>query len=307
MPGNDIAASRRRVLVTGAGGFVGRSLLPVLDRAGWAVRTAGRQEIGALGPETDWRPHLQGIDAVVHLAARVHVMRETATDPESAFDRANHLATAKLAAQSLEAGVCRIVFLSSVKVHGDTSKQSLSAADTPEPADPYGRSKFSAERALASFANALQIVVLRPPLVYGPGVKGNFLSMLKAVDRGWPLPLAAIRNRRSLIFAGNLADAIRFSLDGPPGTYLPSDRDDVSTPTLLNRTATALDRKSRLFPVPVSLLRKLATLGGKTAAVDRLAGSLTVDGALPGWHPPFTLDQGLAATAEWYRTREGGP
>lgn len=303
MSGDDIASSKRRVLVTGAGGFVGRNLLPVLNHAGWDVRTAGRQEIGALGPETDWHPHLEGVEAVVHLAARVHVMRETAADPESEFDRTNHLATAKLAAQSVEAGVRRIVFLSSVKVHGDTAKQSLAAADTPEPADPYGRSKLAAERALATVANALEIVVLRPPLVYGRCVKGNFLSMLTAVDRGWPMPLAAVDNRRSLIFAGNLADAIRFSLDGPPGTYLPSDQDDVSTPMLLRRTATALGRQSRLFSVPVSLLRNLAALGGKTAAIDRLADSLTVDGTLPGWHPPFSLDQGLAATAEWYRTR----
>lgn len=307
MSDSEITAPKRRVLVTGAGGFVGRTLLPVLESAGWAVRTAGRQEVGELGPETDWRPHLKKVDAVVHLAARVHVMRDTAADPGSAFDRANHLATARLAAQSAEAGVRRIVFLSSVKVHGDTATRALAAADTPEPADPYGRSKFAAEQALAAFSSAVEVVVLRPPLVYGPGVKGNFLSMLKTVDRGWPLPLAAVENRRSLIFAGNLADAIRFSLDGPPGTYLPSDRDDMSTPTLLRKTATALGKQSRLFSVPVSLLRNLAAIGGKTAAVERLTSSLTVDGALPGWQPPFTLDRGLAATAEWYRTQQNRP
>jgi nucleoside-diphosphate-sugar epimerase len=289
--------------VEGAGGFVGGCLLPVLQRAGWTVRTAGRRDVGDLGPDTDWRPLLAGADAVVHLAARVHVMRDTADDPDAAFDRANHQATAALAEQTKAAGGRRLVFLSSVKVHGDAAEGPLTADDAPTPADPYGRSKLAAEQALARFGDSMEIAVLRPPLVYGPGVKGNFLSMLKAVDRGWPLPLGAVENRRSLIYAGNLADAIRFSLRGPPGTYLPSDRDDVSTPTLLRRTAEALGKRARLLPVPVSMLRSAAALTGKSAAVNRLTGSLTVDGALPGWAPPASMKQGLAATAAWYRTR----
>lgn len=300
----------RRVLVTGANGFVGRALLPRLEEVGWSVRPATRAETGAIGPETDWRPLLADIDAVVHLAARVHVMRDRAADPERAFDEVNHLATVRLAAQAAGSGVRRFVFLSSIKVHGDASDHPLAASDPPAPTDAYGRSKLAAEHALADIGadrdSAMSIVVLRPPLVYGPGVKGNFLAMMRAIDRGLPLPLGSLSNTRSLIYVGNLADAIRAALDGPPGTYLPSDREDVSTPTLIRRTAAALGRPARLFPVSPVLLRGLAAAVGKGAAVARLTGSLTVDGALPGWQPPFSVTDGLAATAGWFRATAGG-
>jgi len=293
----------RRVLVTGAAGFVGRALVPRLEASGYAARLATRAETGDIGPETDWRPLLADIDAVVHLAARVHVMRDRAADPEREFDRVNHQATATLAAQAAAAGVRRFIFLSSIKVHGDASDHPLSASDAPAPDDAYGRSKLAAERALAGLGDDMTVVVLRPPLVYGPGVKGNFHAMLRAIDRGWPLPLGAIANRRSLIYVGNLADAIRAALDAPSGTYLPSDREDVSTPELIRRTAAALGRPARLFPVPPALLRGLAGAAGKSAAADRLTGSLTVDGALPGWQPPFSLAEGLRATAGWFRAK----
>ena len=299
-------SAARTVLVTGAGGFVGRALVPLLKTSGWTVRPVVRADTGDIGPDTDWRPLLAGVHAVVHLAARVHVMRDRAADPEREFDRTNHLAAARLAAQAEATGVRRFVFLSSVKVHGDTADHPLGAADTPCPNDAYGRSKLAAERAIAAEADAMTIVILRPPLVYGPGVRGNFLAMMRAIERGWPLPLASLRNRRSLIYAGNLADAIRAALDGPPGTYLPSDRDDVSTPALIRRTATALERPARLFPVPPALLRGLAAAAGKTAAAERLTGSLAVDGVLPGWRPPFTMAEGLAATADWFRRSRAG-
>jgi nucleoside-diphosphate-sugar epimerase len=291
----------RRVLVTGAGGFVGRALCPALRQASCTVIPAVRRDTGDIGPASDWRSLLDGTEVIVHLAARVHVMRDDAADPAAEFDRVNHLATARLAAQAAEAGVRRFVYMSSVKVHGDLSDHPLSAADPPAPLDPYGRSKYAAERALAVHAAHMETVVLRPPLVYGPCVKGNFLSLMRAVDRGWPLPLAAVENRRSMIYVGNLVDAVRASLASPPGTYLPSDRDDVSTATLIRRIAAALGRPARLFPVPGWALRGLAGMAGKSAAMDRLCGTLTVDGEIPGWQPPFAMTEGLAATAEWYR------
>jgi len=301
MPSTEIAPQTRQILVTGAGGFVGHALVPVLRQAGWEVRPATRSDTGDIGPDTDWRPLLAGATTVVHLAARVHILRDRATDPAAEFDRINHRATLRLAEQAAEAGVRRFVFLSSVKVHGDTSDHPLSAADTPHPTDAYGQSKLAAEQALGSSVGRMEIATLRPPLVYGPGVKGNFRNMMRAIDRGWPLPLSSLRNRRSVIYAGNLADAIRVALDCAPGVYLPSDRDDVSTPTLIRRTATALGRPARLFPMPPALLRGLAAAARKTAAADRLTGSLTVDGVLPGWRPSFTMEAGLSATAEWYR------
>ena len=295
----------RRVLVTGAGGFVGRALCPALRRASWSVVAAGRRETGDIGPETDWVPLLDGVEAVVHLAARVHVMWDDGAGPE-AFDRVNHRASARLAAQAAKAGVRRFVFMSTVKVHGDVSGGALSGASAPSPADEYGRSKLAAEAALALHAGTMQAVVLRPPLVYGPGVKGNFLSLMRVVDGGWPLPLAAIVNRRSLIGLGNLVDAARAALDAPPGVYLPSDGEDVSTPALVRRIATALGRPARLFPVPAALLRGLAAAAGRSGAFERLAGSLVVDGRLAGWQPPFTMADGLAETAAWYRNESGG-
>jgi nucleoside-diphosphate-sugar epimerase len=300
-----VTAAERRVLVTGASGFLGRALCPALRRAGRTVVAAGRRETGDIGPATDWRPLLDGAEAVIHLAARVHVMRDDGAGAE-AFDRINHQATARLAAQAAEAGIRRFVFMSSVKVHGDGSDHPLSGSAAPSPADDYGRSKLAAETALARHAGAMEIVVLRPPLVYGPGVKGNFLTLLQAVDRGWPLPLAAVGNRRSLIYLGNLVDATVAALAAPPGVYLPSDGEDVSTPTLIRRIAAALGKPARLFPMPAALLRALAAAAGKPGAYERLAGSLTVDGTLSGWQPPFSMAEGLADTAAWYRRDIGG-
>ena len=294
----------RRVLVTGANGFVGRALCPALRQAAWSVVAATRRETGEIGPATDWRPLLDGIDAVVHLAARVHVMRGGAAEADT-FERVNHRATARLAEQAAEAGVRRFVFMSTVKVHGDASGRPLTAGDPAAPADAYGRSKLAAEAALARHAGRMAVVVLRPPLVYGAGAKGNFLSLLRAVDRGWPLPLAALDNRRSLIALGNLADAVRAALEAPPGVYLPSDGEDVSTPALVRRIAAALGRPARLFPAPAGLLRAVAAAAGRPGAYERLAGSLTVDGRLAGWRPPVAMAEELERTAAWYRRERG--
>ena len=295
------------VLVTGATGFVGRAVCIRLASMGVAVRPVGRAEIGDLGQAVDWTPHLDGVDAVVHLAARVHVMRDKAADPLLAFRRINRDATARLATAAIRAGVPRFVFLSSVKAMGEGQDRPYAATDRPSPVDPYGISKWEAEKTLYGIAlGRMETVVLRPPLVYGPRVRGNFRALLRAVMRGLPLPFGAVANRRSLIALGNLADAVAWALTAHPGTYLPCDRHDLSTPDLVRAVAAALDRPARLVAVPPSWLRMAGTLLGRRAAVDRLLGSLTVDGILPGWTPPEAPDQALAATAAWYRHAEAG-
>ena len=291
----------RKILVTGGNGFVGRTLLPTLRDAGFDPGTPSREDIGELGPGTDWHPFLFEVDTVIHLAARAHVMEDTAADPAAVFDRINHLGTARLASQAAAAGVRRFVFMSSVKVHGDDSEAPLTARHPVAPTDPYGRSKLAAEQALTRYSGRMNVVILRPPLVYGPGVKGNFLSLLRLADRGLPLPLGGLNNKRSLIYVGNLADAILAALRVESGIYLPSDHDDVSTSELIRRVADALDRPARLFKAPPGLLRSTAGALGRGPAIERLLGSLTVDGVVPGWHPAYRMPQGLADTARWYR------
>ncbi len=294
------------VLVTGANGFLGAALCPLLAAHGVAVRPAGRAETGDIGPGTDWRRLLDGAETVIHLAARAHVMRDRAADPPAEFRRVNTAGTAALARAAADAGVTRFIFVSTVKVQGETSVRALTAGDPAAPQDPYAVSKWQAEQALAGHADAFDLVILRPPLGYGPGVRGNFLTLLRAIDRGWPLPLGGIDNRRSLIYCGNLADAIRASLTAAPGIYLPSDREDLSTPEMIRRLAGALGRPARLIAVPPDLLRFGAGVAGRRAALDRLAGSLTVDGALPGWTPPHSLAEGFAETVRWYRDSNRG-
>lgn len=298
-----MTAATGAILVTGATGFVGRALCPALAAAGRTVRAAGRAETGAIGPGTDWSALLSGVDTVVHLAARVHVMRETAADPAAEFDRVNRDGTAGLARAAAAAGVRRFVFLSTVKVHGESSGRALSADAPARPADDYARSKWAAELALAETARKMETAVLRPPLVYGPGVAGNFITLMDLVARGMPLPLAGIDNRRSLIALDNMVAAILWALDAPPGAYLPADGEDLSTPALVRRLAAAMARPARLFAAPESALRLAARLLGREPTFDRLAGSLTVDARLPGWRPAVTVDRALAATAAWYWKR----
>lgn len=289
------------VLVTGTGGFVGRALVSALTVRGLSVRGAGRDVVGDIGPDTDWRPVLDGVETVVHLAARVHVMRDDAPDPLAEYRRVNLEGTRGLAAAAADRGVGRFVFLSSVKVNGEAAERPFGAGDPADPKDAYGTSKWEAEQAIAETAGSMEVVVLRPPLVYGPGVGGNFLRLLRLVDSATPLPLGGIRNLRSLIYLGNLVDAIRFSFEAPPGTYLPSDGEDLSTPNLVRRLAAALGRPARLVPVPVILLGLLGRMTGQSQAIARLTDSLRLDGRIPGWTPPFGVDEGLRATADWYR------
>ncbi len=328
----------RRVLVTGAAGFIGRGLCPALAAAGWTVRAALRRPaveglagaepvvVGEIGPDTDWRAALAESDAVIHLAARVHVMRETAPDALAAFRRVNTAGTERLARQSAAAGVRRLILVSSIKVNGErtggertggertggerTGDTPFTPDDPPAPADPYGVSKHEAEQALLATATAtgLEAVVVRPPLVYGPGVGGNFAALLRLVDRGIPLPLASVANRRSLVGRTNLADLLIRCLDHPAAAgrvFLAADGSEWSTPALIRALARALGRPARLLPCPPLLLRLAGRVTGRGAAVGRLCESLWIDGSAArtalGWQPPLPPEDELARTATWYR------
>ncbi|MDX6769397.1 MAG: NAD-dependent epimerase/dehydratase family protein [Elusimicrobiota bacterium] len=296
----------RTVLLTGATGFVGSAVAPALAAAGWTVRADSRR----LTPDADWSDALRGAAAVVHLAARAHRL---ADGPAQAgeYRRVNAEATETLGRAAAAAG-CRFVFLSSVKAVGEATPPGRPwNEDAPcVPEDAYGSSKLDAERRLAAVAG-LSWCALRPPLVYGPGVKANFLRLVTAVDRGVPLPLATVDNRRSLLFVGNLASAVVRALEVPKavGPFFIRDGEDLSTPELLRRMAAALGRPSRVFPFPLPLLRAGASLLGRGPEADRLLGDLAVDDArlraALDWTPPFTVDQGLAAVARWYREGAG--
>ena len=308
-----------KVLVTGATGFVGTALCARLVACGVEVVPAVRSTsglphevvVGNLDASTDWRPALTGCDAVVHLAARVHVMDDTAQNPLALYRATNTEATLNLARQAAQAGVKRFVFISTIKVNGEGRDVPYRESDVPAPDDPYAISKWEAEQGLQKIAadTGLEIVILRPPLVYGPGVKANFMRLLRMVKRGWPLPLASIRNRRSLLYLGNFVDAIRVCVEHPAAagqTFLLDDGEPVSTPELIRAVARAMGRPARLLAVPVGVLELAGALLGKRAAVARLTGSLFVDGSAIrsrlGWTPPYSLQQGLAATvADWQR------
>ena len=317
--------SAARILLTGATGFVGRALVPRLLAERRTVRASVRRSSAALpadveavpvddvGPDTDWRAALVGVDAVVHLAARSHVRRDSSADAHALYRATNSLGALRLAEAAAAAGVRRLVFLSSVRVHGERSAGAPFDESSPLAAqDPYGQSKADAERGLAALAGAgrLDPVILRPPLVYGPEARGNFARLARLVARGVPLPLGAVRNRRSLIYVGNLVDAIVCALDHPAAageTFMVSDGEDVSTPELVHRIARALGKPARLLPVPPALLRLGGALMGRADDVARLLDDLVVDSskirAVLGWSPVFTLNEGLDETAAWHRTR----
>jgi nucleoside-diphosphate-sugar epimerase len=315
-----------RVLVTGANGFVGSVLCPLLAERGYVVRAALRESrraptgvaerviIGGLDGDTQWSTAVSGVDGVIHLAARVHVSSGSAAGAAQ-FLTANTHGTRRLAEQAAQHGVRRLIYLSSVKVNGEeTTTGAYSADDVPQPRDAYGLSKWRAEQALREAASAtrMQAVIVRSPLVYGVGVRANFLRLLNWVDRERWLPLGSIHNRRSLVSVWALCDLLARLLDHPAApdrTWMISDGDDVSTPELVRRIARAMGRRPRLFPIPPSVLRVAGGLVGKAAEMRRLCGSLVVD-TMPArtvlaWSPPLSMEEALARTAAWYHSCGG--
>lgn len=303
------------VLVTGAAGFVGRRLCARLVEDGrFQVRGTSRRPCSPpagveavlqdVGPDADWASALSGVSVIVHLAARVHVTRDRSTDPLSEFRRVNVAATETLLRQAVAAGVRRVVYLSSIKVTGESGVHT--ETDPPQPHGPYAVSKYEAEQVVQKFARAgLETVIVRPPLVYGPGVRANFEALVRLVRSGVPLPFGAVGNSRSLVALDNLVDFIITCITHPAAageTFLVSDGDDLSTAELIRRIARAFGRSARLLPVPESLLYGAAALAGRRAAAQKTLGTLRVDISkakrVLGWVPRCTVDDELRRIAE---------
>jgi nucleoside-diphosphate-sugar epimerase len=273
-------------------------------------------DVGSLGPDTDWSHALRNVECVIHLAARVHVMRDESPDTLAEYRNVNVASTEKLARDAAAQGVRRLVFLSSIKVNGENTRdRPFTEGDAPNPEDAYGISKLEAEQLLwkISAETGLEVVVLRAPLVYGPGVKGNFLRLMNLVARNRPLPLASVRNKRSLVFLGNLVDALIVAMRSPAAAghvYLVSDGEDLSTPELIRGIAKALDVPPRLLPLPTSLLRACGVMLGKKGESARLTDSLQIDSSKIrrdlGWRPSYSVEQGLEQTGSWYLETDKG-
>ena len=304
------------ILVTGATGFIGKALCLDLAASGCSVRSAVRRAtapavtlaVGDISQATDWSEAVAGIECVVHLAGWAHVGRG-GSEALAAARLVNVAGTRRLAEAAAAAGVRRFVFLSSVKVNGEsTGTKPFAESDPPRPEDAYGITKWEAEQALWQVAagSRMEIVVVRAPLVYGAGVKGNFLRLAELIARGVPLPLASVRNRRSLVYLGNLLDAIATCLASPRAagkTYFVSDGEDVSTPALVRALGSALGAPARLVPCPVVLLELAAAVLGRRADIGKLTGSLQVDTSRIqqdlGWRAPYSFLGGLQDTARW--------
>ncbi|CAI8831394.1 UDP-glucose 4-epimerase [Pseudomonas sp. IT-P12] len=319
---------QQTILLTGASGFVGGAILNRLNhektrKVVAAVRSEsslGRQSVQkVIVPSFDgltrWEEHLVGKDIVIHSAARVHVMNDVDADPLAAFRKVNVDATLNLARQAAAVGVRRFVFISSIKVNGEGTAQdrAYTADDVPAPMDPYGISKMEAEQGLRELAaeTGMEVVIIRPVLVYGPGVKANFLNMMRWLYKGVPLPFGAIRNSRSLVALDNLVDLVLTCVDHPRAaneTFLVSDGEDLSTTALLTKMAKALEKPARLIPVPSWIIESGAGLLGKSGLSQRLCGSLQVDISktrdLLDWTPPLSVDEALAITAKHFREHQ---
>lgn len=315
-----------QIAVSGANGFVGRALCKQLCDAGHGVIAIVRRSCVS---ETCVReclisddnfagiargmPELGRCDVFIHLAARVHVMQDQIANPLAAYRTANVEGALNAAAAALRSGARRLVFVSSVKALGEGEPgRPWREDDQPAPVDPYGISKFEAEQALTAFGweKGIEIVIVRPPLVYGPGVRANFRDLMKAVDHGIPLPLGGVEARRSMVYVGNLADAIgvlAIRREPTEGVFHVSDGDDLSVSGMVRAIANAFGKPARLIPVPVSALRILGRLTGKSAQIERLIGPLRVEASRlrtdVGWTPPWSVSEGLAETVRAYRAR----
>lgn len=317
-------------LVSGATGFVGRHLVARLLEEGFAVRCAVRDsraaralfgerveiaEVGNIDTHPEWNAALQGAEMVFHLAGRAHILKESSADPLAEFLRVNTEGTAHLARHAAAAGVRRFVFVSSIKVYGESSGvRPFRAQDPPAPGDAYGVSKQRAEEAVQRVAqeSGMEAVIVRPPLVYGPGVGANFLRLMRLVDRGVPLPLGAVSNRRSLVSVWNLCDLLvrcARSAAAAQQTFVVSDGTDLSTPQLVQEIARALQRPARLLAVPPAVLKLAAQLTGNMAEYTRLCASLTLDVQdtmqILDWRPPLGIGESLSRTVSWYRGDRG--
>ncbi|MBM9513716.1 UDP-glucose 4-epimerase family protein [Desulfogranum marinum] len=314
----------KQILVTGATGFIGRGLCEKLHNSHCKVRAAVRTEkstklpgsldqsiVGDIGPSTNWEKALLHVDCIVHLAACIDVVPGVSGDPLSRFRSVNVDGTIHLARQAVRANVKRFIYISSIKVNGEISQTGVpfTPDDEPAPSTPYAVSKFEAERALLQFSaeSGLEIVIIRSPLVYGPGVQGNFLRLMHWMAKGMPLPLGAIRNRRSLVALDNLLDLIVTCTDHPAAadqTFLVSDGEDLSTTELLQQVSLALGRNDRLIPMPAKVLAMFAAMFGRQSTVQRLCGSLQVDitktKSILDWSPPNTVGESLRLTAQDY-------
>jgi len=313
------------IILTGATGFIGGAFLVAAQQRSMKIRAVFRGNeqakcfgeaknsavvVSGIEADTDWSEALVDVDVVVHCAARVHMMNDSISDPLAEFCKVNVAGTMNLAKQAALAGAKRFVFLSSIKVNGEETQPggSYSAHDVPAPEDAYGTSKAEAEAGLRilSIKTGMEVVIIRPPLVYGPGVKGNFSNLLRWIARGLPLPLGlATTNRRSLVGLDNLVDLILTCVDHPKAanqTLLVSDGEDLSTADLLRRIGKAMNRPARLIPVPVKLLTIASSMLGKSSIAQRLVGSLQVDisetCALLNWKPPVSVDEGLRRAAQ---------
>ncbi|HIE78617.1 MAG TPA: SDR family oxidoreductase [Candidatus Thioglobus sp.] len=316
------------ILVTGGTGFVGQALINHLLIDGYHIVAAVRSKKSLLGLDvekvniktisatTDWKVALKGIDVVIHCAARVHIMNDSVLDPLAEFRKVNTVGTFSLARQAAGAGIKRFVFISSIKVNGEMTAehQPFTSEDSFMPEDPYGLSKYEAEQGLLAIAKetGMEVVIIRPPLVYASGVKANFALMIKWINKGVPLPLGAIHNQRSLVALENLVSFISHCIDHPKAAnevFLISDGEDVSTSELLRKVAKAFGKQSLLIPVPVWLMTLVAKLMGKADMADRLFGSLQVDSSkardLLGWKPMITMDKQLKKVADAYLNEKG--